>query len=191
MKKLNLLFFFLAIPIITSAQLDLSYYLPQDISYNKSVTTPKEYAGHEIGEWHLTHDKLYYYMLQLSEVSDRAVWEEYGKSHEGRPLGNLIISSKENIADIENIRKEHIKLSDPRVSSGVDVSNMPVVIKLGYGVHGNESSSQNASLLMAYYLIAGEGDKVDELLENCIILIDPSLNPDGLQRHSTWVNMYR
>ena len=65
---------------------------------------------------------------------------------------------------------------------------MPVFIKLGYGIHGNESSAQNASVIVAYYLVAGEGKKIDELLKNAVILIDPSLNPDGMQRHSTWVN---
>ncbi|TFG41722.1 MAG: zinc carboxypeptidase, partial [Bacteroidia bacterium] len=65
---------------------------------------------------------------------------------------------------------------------------MPLFVKLGYGVHGNESSGQNASALVAYYLIAGEGREMDELLKNTIILIDPALNPDGMQSHSTWVN---
>ena len=68
---------------------------------------------------------------------------------------------------------------------------MPLFIKLGYGVHGNESSAQNASALVAYYLIAGEGKEIDELLKNTVILIDPALNPDGMQRHSTWVNFAR
>ncbi|MBE0668753.1 MAG: zinc carboxypeptidase, partial [Bacteroidales bacterium] len=110
---------------------------------------------------------------------------------EGRPLGNLIISSPENIRNLEKIRLEHLKLSDPDVSGNVVTANMPVIIKLGYGVHGNESSAQNASLVAAYYLTAGEGPEIDRILENAIILIDPALNPDGMQRHSTWVNMYR
>jgi hypothetical protein len=92
---------------------------------------------------------------------------------------------------LEEIRLNHLKLTDPSVSKGVRIDDMPLVIKLGYGVHGNESSAQNASLLTAYYLVAGQGAKIDELLANTVILIDPALNPDGLQRHSTWVNMYR
>ncbi len=68
---------------------------------------------------------------------------------------------------------------------------MPVFIKLGYGIHGNESSAQNSSVIVAYYLIAGEGENIDRLLKNTVILIDPSLNPDGMQRHSSWVNSTR
>jgi hypothetical protein len=47
---------------------------------NPSITTPSQFAGHEIGDLHLTHDKLYYYMLELDRLSDRALWEEYEKA---------------------------------------------------------------------------------------------------------------
>ncbi len=188
MKKMILFTALFLMIASINAQVTLDYYLPGDISYNQSVSTPKQFAGHEIGEWHLTHDKLYFYMLELARVSDRAIWEEYGRSHEGRPLGQLIISSPENIKNLEQLRLQHVALCDPDQSGNIDISGMPVFIKLGYGIHGNESSAQNASAVTAYYLVAGEGQKINELLENAIILIDPALNPDGMQRHSTWVN---
>lgn len=177
--------------LIVSAQTDIGYFLPGNVSYNKSIPTPASYMGHEVGEWHVTHDKLVGYMKLLDGVSERAVWEEYGKSWEGRPLGNLIITSEDNMKKLEEIRLEHLKLSDPAVSSGLNTAAMPVVIKLGYGVHGNESSAQNSSLVTAYYLVAGKGAVIDSILSNAVILVDPALNPDGLQRHSAWVNMYR
>ena len=173
---------------ILNAQVNLEYYLPKDITYNPSIITPKQFTGFEVGEWHFTHDKLYYYMLELAKISDRAIWEEYGRSYEDRPLGQLIISSPENIKNIEQLRQQHIQLCDPARSDSPDIKNIPLFIKLGYGIHGNESSAQNASVLTAYYLIAGEGKQIDELLKNTVILIDPALNPDGMQRHSTWVN---
>ncbi len=191
MKKIFPLVFLALISSVAVAQVNLSYYLPKDINYDQTIIKPEDFAGHQVGEWHLTHDKLYFYMLKLSDISGRAFWEEYGKSHEGRPLGNLVISSEENIKNIESIREKHIALSDPARSSNIDISDMPVIVKLGYGVHGNESSSQNAAMLMAYYLVAGNGDKIDELLENTIVLLDPCLNPDGFNRHATWVNMYK
>lgn len=179
------------ISLTIKPQVTLDYYLPKGISYNQSVPTPGQFFGHEVGEWHLTHDKLYYYMIELAKASDRAIWEEYARSHEKRPLGQLIISSPENINRIDQLRKEHLLLCDPSVSDKADISKMPVFIKLGYGVHGNESSAQNASAIVAYYLIAGEGSEIDMLLKNAVILIDPALNPDGMQRHSTWVNSAR
>lgn len=191
MKRTLLILTVIALSLSCFGQTTLDYFLPEQTTCNTKIPRPSEYTGHEVGEWHITHDKLVGYMKLLAELSDRAVWEEYGKSWEGRPLGNLIISSEKNIRRIEEIREQHLRLSDPRQSAGVDISNMPVIIKLGYGVHGNESSAQNASLVTAYYLVAGEGAEIDRILENAVILIDPALNPDGLQRHSTWVNMYR
>jgi len=191
MKRIFLPAIVIMAAVTLHAQTTLDYFLPAGVVYNKDIPTPASYIGHEVGEWHVTHDKLLGYMKLLAEKSDRAVWEEYGKSWEGRPLGNLIISSPANIERIEEIRLEHLKISDPASSSSADLSAMPIIIKLGYGVHGNESSAQNASLISAYYLTAGEGPEIDKILEHAVILIDPALNPDGLQRHSTWVNMYR
>jgi hypothetical protein len=188
MKKYLLLLVLFFITLLSGAQVTLDYYLPEDVSYDLQIPTPKQFVGHEIGEWHLTHDKLYFYMLELAKVSDRTVWEEYGKSYEGRPLGQLIISSPGNIGNLEQLRIQHLELCNPAISGKLDINSMPIFIKLGYGVHGNETSGPNASAVIAYYLVAGQGPKIDELLKNVIILIDPSLNPDGMQRYSTWVN---
>ncbi|HPT22346.1 MAG TPA: M14 family zinc carboxypeptidase [Bacteroidales bacterium] len=191
MKRIYFFLTALLISPVVKTQVNIDYFLPKDITYNKEIPTPKQFTGHEVGEWHLTHDKLCAYMIELASLSDRAVWEEYGRSYENRPLGQLIISSPENIKNIEKLRQQHILLCDPQKSAGADIKNMPLFIRLGYGIHGNESSGQNASVLTAYYLIAGEGGKIDELLKNTVVMIDPSLNPDGMQRHSTWVNSTR
>lgn len=191
MKKVCTLIVLLTVVSLASAQVKLSYYLPKDVSYDPEITKPKDFNGYEVGEMHITHDKLYYYMQELARISDRAVWEEYGRSYEHRPLGHLIISSPENILRLEEIREQHLKLSEPGVSAGIDVSDMPVIVRLGYGVHGNESSAHNAAQLVAYHLVAGNSNWIRDLLEHSVILIDPSLNPDGQTRHSGWVNINR
>ena len=173
------------------AQADLFYYLPEDITYNENIPTPKSIIGHEIGEWHITHDKLMYYLYNLGEASERVKVEKIGQTYEYRPLLNVIITSEENHKKLDQIRREHLKLSDPEVSDKLEIQNMPVVIRLGYSIHGNEPSGANASLLVAYHLAAAQGAAIDEILDNCIILIDPSLNPDGMQRFSTWVNEHK
>src|SRR5690625_6227642 len=68
---------------------------------------------------------------------------------------------------------------------------MPAVVLLGHSVHGNEPSGANASMLAAYHFVAGEGARMDEIRENTIILLDPSFNPDGLNRFATWANMHK
>lgn len=191
MTRLSVIIVLCLMAGLSGAQVTPDYYLPAGTKYNSNIPTPSKFFGHEVGEWHLTHDKLYFYMLELDQRSDRAIWEEYARSYEGRPLGQLIISSPENIRNIETLRKQHISLCDPALNDNKNTENMPLFVKLGYGVHGNESSAQNASALVAWYLTAAEGEKIDEMLKNMVILIDPSLNPDGMQRHASWVNQAR
>jgi murein tripeptide amidase MpaA len=68
---------------------------------------------------------------------------------------------------------------------------MPIVVYIGHSIHGNEASGANAALVSSYYLAAAQGKQVEEMLEKTVILFDPSFNPDGLQRFSTWVNQHK
>ncbi len=185
------LIFFLFVAQTASGQVSIDYYLPDNISYDESIPTPEDVIGHQVGEWHITHDKLVYYMRAVAEASDRVTYNEFAYTYEDRPLIMLTITSPENHQSIDRIRENHLLLKDPSQSENIDISTMPVIVNLGYSVHGNEPSGSNASLLMAYYFAAAQGEDIDEILENSVILLDPSLNPDGLQRFSTWVNQHK
>jgi hypothetical protein len=189
MRKLCLLLSLL-IAVEIAAQ-DLSYYLPKNVSYNPAIPTPKSVIYHEVGEWHVTHDRLVNYMKAVDAASDRILLQPTGFSYEGRPQMVLIITSVNNHKRLESIRQEHLKLSDPKQSATVNTDNMPAVLWMGYSIHGNESSGANASLLAAYYLAAAQGPEVDKLLDNTVILLDPSFNPDGLNRFASWANMHK
>jgi hypothetical protein len=188
MKYLYVLFFACSFFLQAQNQLDLSYYLSQNVSFNESIPTPQSVLGFQVGEWHATHDKLIEYMKVLASASNRISIEERGQTFEGRPLILLTITSPENHNNIENIRSQHLKLTDYNQSKALNVNDMPVVVYQGFSVHGNEPSGANASLILAYYLAASEGNEIDELLKNTVILLDPSLNPDGLQRFAYWAN---
>ena len=168
----------------------LSYYLPEQ-SYDNSIPTPKSVLGYDVGEWHVSHDQMTYYMRALAAASDRIEIQEYARSHEGRPLVVLTISSRKNLNQIDDIQKQHQLLSDPDQSHKVDISNLPSVVLQGYSVHGNEASGGNAALLVAYHLAASQSKDVVELLDNVVILLDPCFNPDGFHRFSTWVNTHK
>ncbi len=187
MKHLTLLLLLL-ISTISLSQSNLSYYLPDDVTYDSTIPTPESIIGHEVGEWHISHDKLSQYMEILASKSDRISIENRGVTYEGRPLLLLTITSTENHSNIEEIRKNHVSLSSSEGASK-SVENMPIVVYQGFSIHGNEPSGSNASLLLAYYLAAAQGPNIDTLLNNAVILLDPSLNPDGLQRFSHWANV--
>ena len=176
---------------LTAASQELSYYLPGDVTYDPSIPTPEKVVGHRVGEWHVTHDRLVQYMRAVDAASDRAVLREMGVTYEGRPQVVLVFTSPANHGRLEEIRREHLKLSDPSVSASVNTANQPAVVWIGNSIHGNEPSGANASLLAAYHLAAAKGRDIDDLLENTVVLLDPSFNPDGLQRFSTWVNSHR
>lgn len=172
------------------AQQPLTYYLP-DHTYDPAIPTPASVLGFQVGEWHISHDKQYMYLQALAAASDRVELVEYARSHEERPLIYLRITTPEHQRNIETIRTNHLKLSDPNASKGVDVADMPIVIYQGFSIHGNEASGGNAAPLIAYYLAASQDQEVIELLENAVVLLDPCFNPDGFHRFSTWVNMHK
>lgn len=173
---------------IKAQENNLDYYLPSNVKYNPDIPSPKSFLGYEIGDWHIGHDQLVYYLKELANKSDRIELTEYARSHENRPLIALSISSEKNIGNLENIRKAHLnRIESKREGSDSD----PVVVFLGNSVHGNESSGANSSALVAYYLAAAEGPAIDKILENSIILLDPALNPDGLNRFASWVNSHK
>ncbi len=99
----------------------------------------------------------------------------------------MIITSESNHSRLEEIRKNHLELSNSK-GRNIDVSNMPIVVYKGYTVHGDEPSGTNASMLLMYNLLASNSEETKDLLENTIILLDPSMNPDGHQRFSQWAN---
>lgn len=186
MRLLNTLLLLASCFVFGQSQTDLSYYLPQTTTYNKSIPTPQSVLGHEVGEWHVTHDKLVEYMKALAASSDRITIENRGTTYEGRPLILLTITSPKNHQNIDAIRQQHIAATED--NSTVNTSNMPIVVNQGFSIHGNEPSGSNAALLVAYYLAAAESDAVANMLDNVIILFDPAFNPDGLQRFAYWAN---
>ncbi len=167
----------------------LSYYLPSDITYDESISTPEEVLGYVPGKWHVTHDKLVEYMRVLARQSDRITIENRGTTYEDRPLILLTITAPQNHANLDAIQANHLKLSEGNGS--MNTSDMPIVVYQGFSIHGNEASGSNAALLLAYHLAAGQGDAMDELLSNAVILFDPCFNPDGLQRFAGWVNQHK
>ena len=190
MRKFCLLFFLFFFTKAFSQE--LSYYLPDSVQYNPAIPKPKEVIYHNVGEYHITHDRLVNYMQALAKAApDRIKLENIGLTYEGRPQVILLITAPKNHQNLEQIRQQHVQLTDPAKSASLNTENMPVVLYIGHSIHGNESSGANASLLSAYYLAAAQGRQIDDLLNNTVILLDPSFNPDGLQRFSTWVNQHR
>ena len=157
--------FLLLIPIFICAQTttELEYYLPNSDQYRIEIPTPKSIIGHQVGQWHVTHDKLLHYMYALAKTSDRVQIENRGVTFEGRPLILLTITSAENHENLETIRTSHVQATES--NKALDIENRPVVVYQGFSIHGNEASGSNAALLLAYHLAASESNEVKNLLK--------------------------
>ncbi|MCO7225675.1 M14 family metallopeptidase [Pleionea sp. CnH1-48] len=182
--KLIIHAFCLLFSVVALAKTELSYYFDESIQFDPEVPTPESVLGYQVGDWHVRPEQISEYMYALASTSKRVQVEEMGRSWEQRPLLLVSFSSASNIENLDAIKTRHQNILK-RDNKG------PGVVWMGYSVHGNEASGANAALLLAYYLAAAQGEKVERLLDNMVILMDPVLNPDGLSRFASWVNQHK
>lgn len=150
-----------------------------------SVPDPASFLGYALGSRFTHHSEILAYLEALDAASDRVTMWSYGATYEDRPLVLLAITSKENLARLEEIRRTHLRLADPGQIDSAErhglLESQPAVVWLSYGVHGNESSSAEAAMGAAY-LLAADRD-LEAALERLVVLIDPLSNPDGRERY--------
>jgi hypothetical protein len=164
-----------------------NYFLENTSPYDEEIITPEEFLGYEIGFQHTRHDLIIEYLSYLSDSSEKAHLVNYGKSHEGRKLVFLIVSSSINIENLEKIKKENLEF----IKSGQLSKDLPIIVNLGYNVHGNEPSSSEAAMLTAFTLVASKNKKIERFRNNSVVFIDPTINPDGRDRHTQWANQFK
>ncbi len=157
--------------------------------YRSEIPLPEQVIGHRIGTRHTRSDQIVDYYQAVAAASPRVTFDTHGRTHEGRQLIHSIVTSPENHRRLEAIREANKKLStDPGSVSDAEIAKMPLIIWMGYNVHGNEASGSEAAILFLYHLAAGEGPAVDEVLKNFVIIMAPCYNPDGRDRFANWVN---
>ncbi|NAY90405.1 zinc carboxypeptidase [Muricauda sp. JGD-17] len=185
LKKLLLGVLFLSTSL--SAQ---DYFFKKFHPFDSQIPSPETYLGYGIGEHHTRHDLIVAYLTKLAEVSERATIHEYGKTHEGRKLVMLTVTSPKNHTDLDALKQQHLRFVDPSQNPS-NYDDVPIFINLAYNVHGNEPSSSEAALLTAYTLVASNNPEILNYLDNAVIFIDPTINPDGRDRHTQWANTYQ
>lgn len=174
-----------ALVMVSSAYAQLPF---TDNEYDEDIPTLEEVVGHENGAEITAPDEVIRYMETLAEAApERMRLVEYARSWEDRPLVYAVIGAPQHIERLDRIKADLNKLSDGRSLDAEArddmVDRLPAVTWLAYGVHGDEISSSDAALALSYHLLAVEGDeRVDEILENTIVIIDPMQNPDGRAR---------
>lgn len=149
------------------------------------LLSPSEFLPHEHGEQFTPHHLVVAYARHVADNSPRVQLQEYGATPEGRPLILLTISSEENLARIQDIRTANLQRAGMLPGTPAPELNQPVVW-LSFGVHGNEAGGTESSMSTLYELAREDRADIKEWLSSTVVLLDPSLNPDGYDRYTQW-----
>jgi len=189
-RLIILLFLFISFSSLHAAP--VQSYLPVQASFDPKIPLPKQTLGFEIGQRHLRHDQLKQYFHTLAYSSKRMKVTTIGQTAQLREQFIVTISSEKNLVKLdETLAQRHVNKKISQSNNNEHTENEPLVVWLGYSVHGDEISGSNAAMIVAYYLAASKEASIETMLDNTIIVLEPSLNPDGMDRFVNWVNTYR
>ncbi|HSJ15276.1 MAG TPA: M14 family zinc carboxypeptidase [Longimicrobiales bacterium] len=156
-------------------------------SYDARVPTPRSVLGYEPGERLTPHHLLVRYAEAVATASPRVRLDTVALTFEGREVLAAFVTSERNQQRLDAIRAEVQRLADPRALAAGEaetlIGRVPVVVWLGYTVHGNEASGAEAALALLYQLAAGEDAETRAILDSTVVIIDPVQNPDGHERY--------
>ncbi len=162
-------------------------------NFQTGIPSQLDVTGVVPGDRPLRPEEVLAFYTALAEASPRARLIEYARSHEGRPLVVLAVSDEQTISRWDDFQKDHAALLDPR-NGGVpevsDLAGVKAVAWMAYGIHGDELSSSDAAVALAYWLVAGQDSAANELREKLVVLIDPNENPDGRSRYLAQITSF-
>lgn len=154
------------------------------VAFSQTVKSPSEFLGYELGTEFTRHSDIVAYFQHVAQNSPLVTYQSYGTTYERRPLTYAVVSSANNIQDLEKIRTDNLKQTG--ILPG-DAQPDIAIVWLSYNVHGNEASSSEAAMKTLYSLITDN----QSFLQNTVVIIDPNVNPDGRDRYVNWYNQVR
>jgi hypothetical protein len=154
----------------------------------QTILSPDNFLKHNIGEQFTPHHRLIDYYEHVAENSPNVMLKYYGDTYEGRPLVLAFVSTPENLARLEEIRLNHLRKTGLEAGSanGEDLA----ITWLSFSVHGNEAAGSEAAMPVLYELASPNNERTKEWLESSIVILDPSVNPDGYSRYTSFYRQY-
>jgi len=161
--------------------------------YRPGIPRPESLLGYPIGEANTQYAAQERVMLAIAGAAkDRVRVEDFTTTYERRPMRLYLVSSRENIARLDDIRRDLDKLADPRSGSAAEIdaiaARTPPVVWISGSVHGDETPGFEACIQLLYQLAASDEPATLAALRNTIVVINPSSNPDGHERFTVWYN---
>ena len=179
----------------TSYSTDLYKEIILEGNYSNEISKPETFLGFEVGDYVATPSQISNAILGWSKESNRLKVVEYAKSHEGRSLYAVFISSPENLNNLDEIKKNINLLSDGNNTNANQarllINKLPAIAWMAYSIHGNETSGADAAIASIYHFIASNDEETLTMLDNMVIIIDPMMNPDGRARFAKSLEQYR
>ncbi len=164
-----------------------SFLIPGAALAQNTLQDPGSFLGYELGTRFSRHSAVVDYFQHVSSQSDRVQTLSYGQTNEGRPLVVAFVSSPQNMARLEQIRHDNLRLAE--LEAGTPEGAPVSIVWLSYNVHGNESNSTEASMATLYALANPDNPEASAWLKNTVVVLDPAINPDGRDRYANWYNM--
>ena len=163
------------------------------LSLVAQVPSPRSVIGFQptddrtIADWQQITD----YFAKLDKASNRVAVREIGKTTLGKPLIVAFISSPDNIKNLDRIRRVNQKLADPRMIANASeledlIKDGKTVVSISCSIHSTEIVASQMSMNLAYELATAKDDETREILNNTVLLLIPSSNPDGIQIVADW-----
>lgn len=150
--------------------------------------SPEEFLKFKKGERFLRHHQVVsYYEYVAAQNPSQVKLIQYGATNEGRPLLAAVVASPENFAALEEIRTNNLKaigLLDGKPTA----RKQPAIAWMSYNVHGNESCGTNTAPFVIHELLNPNNARSKAILANTVVILDPSINPDGYDRYANWYN---
>jgi hypothetical protein len=157
-----------------------------------AVPTPEAHFGHPIGidrellDW----DKVVSYFYALARSSDKIRVAEYGRSADNRPLIVATIAAPETLRKLDRYREIQRRLADPRLTSPSQAEAMfkegKNIVLMTCSIHASEVASTHSAVEFAWRLVTENNPRFERILNDTILLLVPSLNPDGLDIITRW-----
>jgi hypothetical protein len=161
--------------------------------YRPGIPRPDSLLGYPIGEQNTQYAAQERTLLAIADAAkDRVRVEEFTTTYERRTMRLYVVSSPENIARLDAIRRDLDRIADPRGAAPAELdaltARVPAVVWISGSVHGNESPGFETCIQLLYQLAASEEPATVAALRNTIVVINPSSNPDGHERFTVWYN---
>ncbi len=159
--------------------------------YRASIPTPESLLGYAIGARNTQYSDQQRVLTAIAEAaSDRVRAEPIGVTAEGRRMQVFLVSSPENIARLDEIRRDLDRIADPRGATQAELdavtARVPAVVWISESIHGNESPGFESAMALLYQLAASNEPATLAMLKNTLLVLNPAANPDGHERFTVW-----